>query len=102
MGYRRAIGGCWRASRRSPDWDEPDLDALIQRGSDPAEHRQRVPFVIRVFEAADDRRRGPDEFGKLSLGEARRHPQLVDLAGDLLMRSRLFQVPQPAWFVFVE
>lgn len=33
----------------------------------------------------------------MSLGKARRRPQLTDLAGDLFVRSRLFEILQPAW-----
>ena len=93
----------WRLELcRAPDGNEPDLDALVQRRSDPAQHRQRVPLVIRIFEAADDRRRGPDEFAKLTLRQARRCSQLQDPAGDLLIRSRLFQALQPARLACVE
>src|SRR5260370_132830 len=88
--------------RRAPDGNESDLDSLIQRCADPAQHCQRVPFVIRVLKTADDRRRCADEFGKLSLGKARGRSQFADFAGDLLVRPRLFQVLQPAWLAFVE
>src|SRR5580692_2914082 len=83
------------ALRRLPNRHEADLDALIQRPADPAQHRQGVAFVIGVLEAADDRCRGADEPGKLGLREVRRGPEIVNLAGDFLVRSRLLKVLQP-------
>jgi hypothetical protein len=61
-----------------------------------------VAFVIRVLQATDDRRRGADESGKLSLGEAGRGPQLQDLKGDILVGARLCKFLEPAWPPCVE
>ena len=53
--------------RRTQDGDAPDLDALIERGADPAQHRQGMPLVIGILEAADYGRRGANEFPQLGL-----------------------------------
>src|ERR1035438_828544 len=74
----------------------------MQGACDPAQHCQGVAFVIGVLKAADDRCRGANEPGKLSLGETRGSPQIVDLAGDLLVRSRLLKVLQPGRFACIE
>ena len=87
--------------RRPPDRYKTDLDPLIQRACDPAQHRQGVALVIGILKAADDRCGGAYELGELSLGEGRRCPQFVDFAGDLFVRARLFQVLHPGWFAFV-
>src|ERR1017187_686134 len=88
--------------RRAPAGNEPALDSPVQCGGDSTEHSQRVAFVICVLKAADDRRRGANEFGKLSLGEAHCRPQRPDLACDLPVRSRLFKILQPGWLAFVK
>lgn len=45
------------ALRQAADRNKADLDSLIQGSSDPAQHCQRVTFVVRV-EAANDRLAG--------------------------------------------
>src|SRR5437879_7938078 len=80
---------------RAPHRDEPYLDSLIQRATDPSRHCQGMAFVIRVFKPADDRCSGTDELGKLRLSEACRRAQCVDFAGDLFMRPCLFKILQP-------
>jgi hypothetical protein len=45
---------------------------------------QGVPLVIRVFQAADDRRRRADKLGKPNLIEAGRRAQFANVASDLL------------------
>src|SRR5439155_4903818 len=84
-----------------PHRDEPDLDSLMQGGRNPSQHCQRMTFVIRVLKAADDRRRCADKLAKLSLSEACGCAQLVDLAGDLFVRPRLFKFLQPVRPAFV-
>jgi len=46
---------CWQRGFlcRAPDRDKSNLEPLIQRDSDPAEHRQRMAFVIGILKAAD-------------------------------------------------
>ena len=80
---------------RPANGNESDLDSLIQRGCNLAHRCQRMTFVIGVLETADYRRGRADQPGELSLREARRRPQLVDLAGDRLVGSRLFEAFQP-------
>src|ERR1022692_4851355 len=87
---------------RPPNRNKADLDSLIQGARDPAQHCQGVALVIGVLKPADDRRRRANESGKLSLGEARRGPQFVDLAGDLLVRARLLKVLQPGRLACIE
>ena len=48
---------------------ETDFDALAQRGSNPVQHTQRVPFVIRILQARDDRRPGSNPLGQFGLGK---------------------------------
>ena len=79
---------------RTPNRNEADLDALVQGAGDSAQHCQRVAFIVGVFKAADDRRCGADQSGKLGLGQAGGGPYLEDLARNFLVRSRLFKVLQ--------
>src|SRR5947208_7878907 len=97
---RQACGGVILC--RPPNRNKTDFDSLIQRAGDPAQHCQGVAFVIGIFKAADYRCRRANELGQLSLGQARRCPQLVDLAGDLFIRSRLFKAPQSSWLASIE
>jgi hypothetical protein len=80
---------------RAPNRNKADLDSLVQGARDPAQQWQGVAFVIGVLKATDDRRRGTNESGQLGLGQARRGPQIVDLARDLFVRSRFLKVLQP-------
>ena len=48
---------------------ETDFDALAQRGSNPVQHTQRVPFVIRILQARDDRLPGSNPLGQFGLGK---------------------------------
>lgn len=68
-------------SCRPPNRNKADLDSLIQCARDPAQHCQEVALVIGILKAADDRRGGIDEPGKLRLCEAGRRPETMDLAG---------------------
>jgi hypothetical protein len=43
------------ALRRLPDRDEADLDPLTQHGGDSPQHRQRVAFVVGVFQTSGRR-----------------------------------------------
>src|SRR5579863_6248940 len=54
---------------RTPDRYKTDLDPLVQRARYPAQHRQGVAFIIGILKAADDRRGGTYELGKLSLSD---------------------------------
>jgi len=60
-----------------------------------------MTFVIRVLQAADDRRGGTDKLAKLALSEIRCSTQLVDLAGDLFVRPSLFKFLEPTRSPFV-
>jgi hypothetical protein len=53
-----------------------------------------VAFIIGVLKAADDRRGGVDEPGKLRLRKTRGCSQPADFAGDIIVRTRFFQVFQ--------
>ncbi len=85
-----------------PDRNKADLDSLMQGARDPAQYSQGVAFIVGILKAADDRRCGANEPGKLSLSEARGGPQFVDLAGDLIVRSRLLEIPQPGRLACIE
>jgi hypothetical protein len=52
----------------TPDRNKADLHPLIQRAGDPAQHCQRVAFVIGVLKAADDQCSGADELAKVEFG----------------------------------
>ena len=69
-----------RRLRSAANWNEANFDSVIQRIRDPAQHCKGVALIVGVLKAANDRRCGSDEFGKLSLGEARPGPQLENLA----------------------
>jgi hypothetical protein len=73
-------------------WDETDLDPLVECGGDAAEHGERVSCVISVFKPADDRRSCPDQLGELLLGQAGRLAEVVDLPGDLGVGALLFEL----------
>jgi len=60
----------FRAMLSAESANKADFNALIQRIRDPAQHCQRVTFIIGVLKAANNRCCGADELGKLSLGEA--------------------------------
>ena len=49
-----------------------------------------MPFIVRVLQAANHGGRGPDELRQLSLREPGLRPKCVDLAGDFVIRTRLF------------
>src|SRR5260370_33607198 len=87
---------------RPPNRNKADLDSLIQGARDPAQHRQGVAFVIAVLKAADDRCCGINDLGELSLGKARRGPQIADLAGDVLVCVPLRTGVQPGALVLIE
>src|SRR5438270_755542 len=53
-----------------------------------------MPFIVRVLQAANHGGRGPDELRQLSLREPGLRPKCVDLAGDFVIRTRLFQFRQ--------
>jgi len=64
--------------------NQPQLEAQVERRGDPTEHPERVPVVVRVFEAGDGGLARADEVGKLLLGEPGPIPCVVDELGDLV------------------
>src|SRR5579863_2342285 len=61
-----------------------------------------MALIVGILKAANHRRCGTDEFGKLSLGKARPGPQLENLARDLFVRSGLVKVPQSCRLTFIK
>jgi len=66
------------------------------------QHGQGVAFVVAVFKAGNNRRRGADELRKLRLSEVCGGPQAVDLTGNFFVRSSLFEILQPRRFPGIE
>ncbi len=52
-----------------PSRYETNLDALVESGGNTPQHGERVPFIVVVFEARNDRAAGANELGKLCLSE---------------------------------
>ena len=62
-----------------------NLDAAVQGRGDAVEHCQRMAFVIRVFQPANDRGRGADQFCELPLAETSLNSQSGYFACDLIV-----------------
>lgn len=61
-----------------------DFDTLVQGAGDAAQHGKRVALVIGIFEAADNGRRGSDEFSELPLAHSGVRAKLNQFAGHLV------------------
>src|SRR5436190_153118 len=72
-----------------------DLEPLVERRGDPQKHLERVPLVVRVFEPRDHGVGSSDHLGKSLLREPRLGSECVDLLGDLRVKHRLFERPEP-------
>src|SRR5438477_9470384 len=66
-------------------------ELLLQRLGDSVEHRTGMPRVVRVFQSADDRLRGPHQLGQFALREASLESQIVNQPGDLSIDAFLFE-----------
>jgi len=63
----------------------------MERCCDAVEHGEGVPFVVGVFEAADDGGSGAHQLGKGALGKACLAAEVVDFAGDGVVGADLFK-----------
>jgi len=72
-----------------------NFKAAIECCGNSVEHGQGVTFVFGVFEPADDRRRGADEFGELPLTEPGLGSQSGDFARYVILRSSPLQGGHP-------
>ena len=63
--------------------EETNLHPFAERCGDAPQHRQRMPFIIGIFQATDHRGSGPHEFRQLPLREAGFRAKVVDLLGKL-------------------
>ena len=75
--------------------DEAQVNPFAQRLADAPKHRQRMPFVIPVFQPGNDRSSGACELGELLLSQARSLAELLDFARDRLVRLGLGQFGRP-------
>ena len=57
---------------------KPDLDMLAKRGSNSLEHTQRVPLIICVFQARDDRLPCSNSASQICLRQAGLSPSRID------------------------
>ena len=65
--------------------------AAMERCCDAVEHGEGVPFVVGVFEAADDGGSGAHQLGKGALGKACLAAEVVDFAGDGVVGADLLK-----------
>jgi len=72
--------------------NKPNLDALLQGRRDLVQHRDRVPFIIGVFQAADDRSRGADQLGQRALRQTGLGAEIVNLSRHGIIRPDLLQL----------
>ncbi len=79
-----ALSHCLSAWRH-----KPNFKALVHCGRNPLQHRQRVPFVVSVFQAGDHRLRRSHEFGQLLLRQLRFAANVMDELCDLRIGHRL-------------
>lgn len=78
-----------------------NLDAPVQRRGDAIEHRQRVAFIIGVFEAANDRRSGANHPCQLPLAKTGLGPQGDDFTRNLISGPCPLQFGKPSRLTFV-
>src|ERR1035437_7285887 len=93
----RRLSGDWLQNRWILPWaksnlrwrQETDFDTLAERGSNPVQRCQRMPFVIRVLQARDNRLLGSNAVGQCGLRKAGLVAASINELGDSRIDPRL-------------
>src|SRR3990167_2603626 len=81
--------------------DEANFHPLVQGSGDPVQHRQRMAFIVGILQTADDRGRGPDEFGQLALRQAHLDAEGGNLPRHTIVGPRLLKCRNPCRSPFI-
>jgi hypothetical protein len=84
------------------DGNETNFYAPVQGGGDATQHRERVPFVVGIFQATDHRSGRPDNLRELPLAQSRCGSEFHELARDFVGCARFFESGQSIRFTRVK